>query len=132
LTQGHRFNALLNVADIHVLPQRRDASDLVMPSKLGPMLAVGKPVVATVPHHSQIAHLIRGAGIIVPPEDADALAGALHELAGNPQWRLDLGQIALQIAHKHYETDGILPVMESRLIDLIGMTRQRSSTKRTA
>jgi colanic acid biosynthesis glycosyl transferase WcaI len=40
---------MLNMADIPMLPQRRDASDLVMPSKLGPMLAVGKPVIATVP-----------------------------------------------------------------------------------
>ncbi|HEY1611391.1 MAG TPA: glycosyltransferase WbuB, partial [Paraburkholderia sp.] len=33
------LNELLNVADIHLLPQRNDAADLVMPSKLTGMLA---------------------------------------------------------------------------------------------
>jgi colanic acid biosynthesis glycosyl transferase WcaI len=43
-----RFNEFLNVADIHLLPQRRDASDLVMPSKLLAMLATGRPVIAAI------------------------------------------------------------------------------------
>ena len=35
-----RLNELLNLADIHVLPQRGDVADLVMPSKLTGMFAV--------------------------------------------------------------------------------------------
>ena len=42
-----RLNDLLNAADIHLLPQRPDAADLVMPSKLTGMLASGRPVIAT-------------------------------------------------------------------------------------
>src|SRR3546814_1609320 len=41
-----RLNELLNLADLHLLPQRADAADLVMPSKLGGMLASGRPVIA--------------------------------------------------------------------------------------
>jgi len=38
-----RLNHLLNLADIHLLPQKADAADLVMPSKLTGMLASGRP-----------------------------------------------------------------------------------------
>ena len=38
---------LLATADIHLLPQRADAADLVMPSKLTGMLASARAVVAT-------------------------------------------------------------------------------------
>jgi colanic acid biosynthesis glycosyl transferase WcaI len=43
---AERLNELLNLADIHILPQKADAADLVMPSKLSGMLASGKPVIA--------------------------------------------------------------------------------------
>jgi colanic acid biosynthesis glycosyl transferase WcaI len=42
-----RLSDLLALADIHLLPQRADAADLVMPSKLGGMLASARPVVTT-------------------------------------------------------------------------------------
>jgi colanic acid biosynthesis glycosyl transferase WcaI len=38
--------AMLNAADVHVLPQSRSVADLVMPSKLGGMLASGKQIIA--------------------------------------------------------------------------------------
>jgi len=41
-----RLNDLLNMADIHLLPQRSGAADLLMPSKLTGMLSSGRPVVA--------------------------------------------------------------------------------------
>jgi len=44
---AERLGELLTCADIHLLPQRADAADLVMPSKLTGMLASGRPVVAT-------------------------------------------------------------------------------------
>ena len=40
------LNRLLNLADIHLLPQKPEAADLVMPSKLTGMFASGKPVIA--------------------------------------------------------------------------------------
>ena len=42
-----KLNQLLNTADIHILPQRADAADLVMPSKLLGMMASGRAVIAT-------------------------------------------------------------------------------------
>ncbi len=92
LQPDERFNEFLNMGDIHVLPQRRDAADLVMPSKLGAMLAAGKPVIATVPPDSQVALTLAGAGVVVPPEDGAALAAAIKDLAEDPERQARAGR----------------------------------------
>ncbi|HEY4135423.1 MAG TPA: glycosyltransferase WbuB, partial [Alphaproteobacteria bacterium] len=61
-----RLGDLLNLADVHLLPQRADAADLVMPSKLGGMLATGRPVVAGAHPGTQVATAVSDCGIVVP------------------------------------------------------------------
>ncbi len=121
LQPEERFSDFLNLADIHLLPQRRDAADLVMPSKLGAMLAVGKPVIVTAPPNSQLARTIGGAGIVVPPEDPVALAKAIGELIADEPRRLSLGAAARRLACDEFERETILTRLERRLIALAGM-----------
>jgi colanic acid biosynthesis glycosyl transferase WcaI len=113
-----QINALLNLADIHLLPQRRSATDLVMPSKLGAMLATGKPVIATVTEDSQVALTIEGAGIVVPPENPEALAGAIAALTGDPNHRRSLGKRGLMTATRSMEATVVLQDAEERLLAL--------------
>ena len=87
-----KLNQLLNIADIHILPQRADVADLVMPSKLSGMLASGKAVIAAANPGTEVAEIIGQVGAIVPPEDAPALASAILKLANNPEWMRSLGQ----------------------------------------
>jgi colanic acid biosynthesis glycosyl transferase WcaI len=75
-----RLNELLATADIHVLPQRAEVADLVMPSKLTAMLASGRPVIVMADAATQLAAEIAGAGLRVPAGDADALAAGLVQL----------------------------------------------------
>jgi colanic acid biosynthesis glycosyl transferase WcaI len=117
LQSEERFNELLNAADIHLLPQRADAADLVMPSKLGAIFAVGKPVIATVSAQSQIALAVDGAGIIVPPEDAKALAEAIRQLSRAPEQRRRMGEIALGIG-RSWDTTAVLGQAEQHMIAL--------------
>lgn len=117
-----RFNEFLNMGDIHLLPQRRDAADLVMPSKLGAMLAVGKPVIATVPADSQVALTLEGAGVVVPPEDGAALAAAIATLARDAPRRAALGAAALHRAQETVEADAILGRAEAQLLSLAETT----------
>jgi colanic acid biosynthesis glycosyl transferase WcaI len=114
-----RFNRLLNVADIHVLPQRRGVADLVMPSKLGAMLAVGKPVIATTPAASQIALTLGDAGIVVPPEDPSALATAIAVLCEDEARHRHMGQAALRVA-AGMTIDATLGAFEKELVALAG------------
>ncbi|MGE5538441.1 MAG: WcaI family glycosyltransferase [Gemmatimonas sp.] len=119
LQPHERLNDLLGVADIHVLPQRADVADLVMPSKLGPMLASGRPVVATVTPDSQVGRALAGCGITVAPGDAAALAAAIADLARAPERRRALGVAARSYAVEHLGADRILADMEARLMALI-------------
>ena len=45
LQPDERFNELLNLADIHLLPQRPLTANFALPSKFGGMLASARPAV---------------------------------------------------------------------------------------
>ena len=64
VTPQERVNAFLNLADIHLLPQKEDAADLVMPSKPTGMLASGRLVIATARPGTQD---VGQAGLVVEP-----------------------------------------------------------------
>jgi colanic acid biosynthesis glycosyl transferase WcaI len=113
-----RLNDLLNLADIHLLPQRAGAADLVMPSKLTGMLASGRPVVATSQPDTQLAHVVENRGIVVEPGDASAFAGAIEELAGNPGLRQRLGRNGREYAASKLDKEAILSRFEQELLVL--------------
>ena len=91
LQPAERFNDLLNLADIHLSPQRAEASGLVMPSKLGPMMAGGRPVIVTAEKSSEIGTIASIGGVVVPPENSAALSRAIIELARDKDKRNKLG-----------------------------------------
>lgn len=68
------LNEFLNMADLHALPQEKGAADLVLPSKLGGMLASGKPVIVTAADGTELAEFLKDAAVITPPGDAQRLA----------------------------------------------------------
>lgn len=81
------FLELLRAADLHVLPQHRAAADLVFPSKLGPMLASGRPVIVTADRGSELGRWLGSAAILSPPGDGRALAAAIAAgVAGRAAW----------------------------------------------
>lgn len=116
LQSVEKLNELLNLADIHVLPQLADVADLVMPSKLTGMLASGRPVVATAALGTQVAAVVEGCGIVVPPGNTRALVAAVSELAVNAEMRKKLGQAAREFALAHMSLEAVLGRFESELL----------------
>ncbi len=120
-----RLNELLNAADIHLLPQRADAADLVMPSRLTGMLSSGRPVLATATPGTRLADVISGPepgsslGLIVPPEDLPALRAAIVQLASAPDLRVTLGENARRYAVRHLGRDEVLLRFEEDLQKLV-------------
>jgi colanic acid biosynthesis glycosyl transferase WcaI len=110
-----KLNELLNLADIHLLPQRADAADLVMPSKLTGMLASGKPIVATALPETQVAEVLKQCGLVVPPGEVDALAEAILLLAGDVALRNSYGDKARTFAENHLGLELILSQFERKL-----------------
>ena len=113
---SERLNDLLNLADIHILPQRAEAADLVMPSKLTGMLASGRPVIATAHDGTQLASVVRGIGVVVPPGDPDAFVSAISKLAADKDLRVMLGQEARRYALNHLDSRVILDQFEQSLL----------------
>ncbi len=112
LQPADRLNELLNLADIHLLPQLADASDLVMPSKLTGMMASGRPVVATTHAETQIAKVLDGKGIVTKPGDVDDFVSAITNLAADAKLRKLLGNAARRHAVEHMDRDEILKGFE--------------------
>jgi colanic acid biosynthesis glycosyl transferase WcaI len=103
-----RLGELLGMADIHLLTQSPDASDLVLPSKLSGMLVSGRPVIATCDSGTEIESVVKHCGLVVPPEDAPALSVAICRLADDPALRATLGRRARQWAEANFERDNVL------------------------
>jgi colanic acid biosynthesis glycosyl transferase WcaI len=114
------FSEVLASADIHLAIQKREAADLVMPSKLTNILSAGRPTIATAERGSSIWEVLEenDAGICVPPGDCKALADSLRALADDAATRLRMGHNARSYAEKYLNQDRILKVLEKALIKL--------------
>ena len=122
LVGADQLNALLNLATVHLLPQRADAADLVLPSKLAPMLASARPIVATAAPGTGVAQAVEGAGLAVPPGDAAAFAAAIARLVDEPELALTLGGRGRERALAEWDREAILLRFEAALGDLAGLS----------
>jgi colanic acid biosynthesis glycosyl transferase WcaI len=108
LQPADRLNELLNLADVHLLPQRADAEDLVMPSKLTAIMASGRPVVATARAGSDLARIAAEGGIVVAPGDWAEFEWAIRSLLADDRLRRALGASARAYALLHWDREVVL------------------------
>lgn len=112
-----RLNDVLAAADAHLVVQRRDAADLVLPSKVGNILAAGRPMVVTTDPGTGLHDLVTRAGIgtAVPAEDAHRLAAELDRLRHDPDEREALGARARVYAEANLSKERVLAGLEALL-----------------
>jgi colanic acid biosynthesis glycosyl transferase WcaI len=115
-----RLNELLNLADIHVLPQRGDASDLVMPSKLTGMFASGRVVIAMARPGTELSNIVTPRGVVVPPENVQALSDAIEMLVADPEQRAILGAEGRAFAELNLSPGWVLGRLDEKLRVLMG------------
>ena len=86
--------ALLSAIDVHVVTQKNEVSDLVMPGKMFNIMSCGGAQVITAPDGSAIDGVIAGsgAGIRVRRDDKDGLEAAIARLCGSRELRRDMGR----------------------------------------
>jgi colanic acid biosynthesis glycosyl transferase WcaI len=127
-----RLNELLNLADIHVLPQRGDASDLVMPSKLTGMFASGRVVIAMARPGTELYNIVTPRGVVVPPESVSALSDAIERLVADPQQRAILGAEGRAFAELNLSPGWVLGRLDEKLRALRGEGMAGRSNERKA
>jgi colanic acid biosynthesis glycosyl transferase WcaI len=130
-----RLNDLLNLADIHLLPQMADAADLVMPSRLTGMMSSGRPTIATAHPGTQLFHAVQGRGLATTPGDAGSFIAALLRLVDDPILRHQLGDQARKFAVDFLNRDQVLASFEHALLESCGLpprSGRASITRATA
>ena len=118
LQPAARLNDWLNLADVHLLPQKAGATDLVLPSKLLGILASGRPLVASSAASSELGQLAERAGLRVEPEDPRAFAAAVRRLVSDPDLRRERGTRARTIAEERFGGEAILQDLERKLLQM--------------
>lgn len=114
-----RLPELLATADIHLLPQRAEAADLVLPSKLTGMLASGRAVVAMAEAGTGLADEVEGCGLIVSPGSAEEMAEAIKRLAANVEERALFGVAARERAEQRWRMSAVIDGLEAQMKRLL-------------
>jgi colanic acid biosynthesis glycosyl transferase WcaI len=96
----NRLAAMQSSADVSLVTSMRNIAEVSVPSKVLAYFAAGRAVIASVPEHSETARLIRRAtaGIVVPPDDGQALAAAVEDASRKRAAVRQMGESARDFA----------------------------------
>ena len=121
--ENHRqdVGAVLSTADIFVLPSRSDAR----PRSIIEAMSLGLPVVATDVGGIPSLVLHEQTGLLVPAEDAGALAAAIARLIHSPDVRARMGA-----AGRRYAEQACRPDLTA--LEYVGLYRRLAGDKRLA
>jgi len=106
---------MLAAADIGLIVQKSNVISFNMPSKTQVLLASGRPIIASVPDTGTAARAVHqsGGGVVVEPENPDALATAILELHADRAKAEMLGQKGRQYAMERYAFEQALNQYEA-------------------
>ncbi len=122
-----RLPEMLAAADVHLVVQKSEAADLVMPSKLTNVLAAGRPVVATANPDTALHDVLTSyqAGIVTPSGDLRAFVDALRRLTESATLREQMGRNARLYAERYLDKERILREFEDKLLALVMEAKKR-------
>ncbi len=105
-----RLSDLLATADVSLISQRKEAGNIVLPSKLLNIMAGARPVIATAEPESELGGIIDNAncGLLVEPENAGELSKAIIYLKNHPEEAAELGMNGRDYMVKHFAKKQIL------------------------
>ena len=94
---------VLSSGDMHVVTVKRGLEGVVVPSKLYPTLAAGRPVLGVAPDESDVARIIRssGCGAVGNPDDPNSVAQALRGVVHDSEQLRNMGLRAREIANSY-------------------------------
>lgn len=112
---------LLCSAGLHILFQKNDVIDTVMPSKLLGMMASAKPSLVTGSLESEVAKVFDKSkgGYFYDSEDFDAVVAAIEELAADDIKAKEMGVDAREYIVEHFSASKVLANFEQKVQEVI-------------
>ena len=94
---------VLSSGDMHVVTVKRGLEGVVVPSKLYPTLAAGRPVLGVAPEECDVVRIIRrsGCGLAANPDDPNTVVEALRGVLQDSEQIRNMGLRAREIANSY-------------------------------
>jgi len=94
---------VLSSGDMHVVTVKRGLEGVVVPSKLYPTLAAGRPVLGVTPEECDVARIIRrtGCGVVGNPDDPATVIEAIRGVLQDSEKLRNMGLRAREIANSY-------------------------------
>lgn len=124
-TQLEEKGAFMQSLNVFVLPSLTEGT----PNSIMEAMAYGLPIISTTV--GGIPDVVTAeTGILIPPEDTEALAGAMLRLAADPALRTRMGEAAKSRYEELFSPDSVLPVVMNRYRAVIsGKDNQRQGDR---
>ena len=117
LQPRERLPVQLSAADALVITQKRAVTDVVFPGKLLYYMAAARPILAAVSAESETGRFVRvnEVGLVIPPENPQALAKAIQHLHQNRGEAVRLGMNGRRIVEERFDRKDILRLFANHL-----------------
>ncbi len=101
-----RIPAFISASDAClVLLKKTDVFKTVIPTKMLEFMSCARPVILAVDGQARQILEDAGAGLVIEPENADALVQAIHQLAANREFGTELGIKGREYILRHFSRD---------------------------
>ncbi|MGK7919342.1 MAG: glycosyltransferase family 4 protein, partial [Trichodesmium sp.] len=121
LVPREKLPEMLSAADVGLVIQKKTVTAFNLPSKIPVILASGRPIIASVPDTGTAMRVVKesGGGIVVTPEDSQALAEAILELYEKPEKCQELGQQGRKYAEENFGAKSALDSYERLFSEIL-------------
>ena len=94
---------VLSSGDMHVVTVKRGLEGVVVPSKLYPTLAAGRPVLGVAPEETDVVRIIRrtGCGLAADPDDPASVANAIRSVLHDSEHLQNMARHAREISFSY-------------------------------
>ena len=94
---------VLSSGDMHVVTVKRGLEGVVVPSKLYPTLAAGRPILGVAPEETDVVWIIRrtGCGIAANPDDPNSVAETIRSVLHDSKQLQTMGRRAREISFSY-------------------------------
>ena len=121
----------LSAASVSLVTENPEVSGLLVPSKTYGILASGRPVIYVGPDNSDVAQIIHDydCGVVVSPDDPDALIAAIRRFRNDAAYRDRLGRNARAAAETVFDRSIAAAQWSEKLAQLRTPRQQKHSAR---